>query len=74
MRGTDSVYLTTVIKMVTNYNHFQLLSHLQEVIVFLVKSPPYWMLLIAGSIRNISGYIRPRGMHGCQRSLSESMM
>ena len=24
--------------------------------MFLVKSPPYWMLLIAGSIRNISGY------------------
>ena len=24
--------------------------------VFLIKSPPYWMLLIAASIRNISGY------------------
>ena len=24
--------------------------------MFLVKSPPYWMLLIAGSIRNIPGY------------------
>ena len=22
----------------------------------MIKSPPYWMLLIAGSIRNISGY------------------
>ncbi len=24
--------------------------------MFLVKCPPYWMLLIAGSIRNIPGY------------------
>jgi len=29
---------------------------MQEVIVFLVKCPPFWMLLIAGSIRNIPGY------------------
>lgn len=28
----------------------------QEVILFLLKCPPYWVLLIAGSIRNIPGY------------------
>ncbi len=28
----------------------------QEVALFLIKSPPYWMLLVAGSIRNIPGY------------------
>ena len=32
------------------------LSCLQEVCLFLIKCPPYWMLLIAGSIRNIPGY------------------
>lgn len=29
---------------------------IKEVVLFLVKCPPYWMLLVAGSIRNIPGY------------------
>ncbi len=29
---------------------------LQEVTVYLAKLPPYWLLLVAGSVRNISGY------------------
>ena len=28
----------------------------QEVFLALVKSPPFWLLLVAGSVRNIPGY------------------
>ena len=31
-------------------------THTQEVALFLLKNPPFWMLLLAGSIRNIPGY------------------
>ena len=29
---------------------------IKEVVLFLLKCPPYWMLLVAGSIRNIPRY------------------